>query len=98
MASSDIDYESFSDEDIPEPTESFRPADLPFISTPNPYDSDTSSSSDSKCIESPTSPSTPTTPASPATSLGLLSPTSATRHKPLTITYFRHLNLSGRDL
>ena len=70
MASTDIHYESFSDEDIPEPTESFRSADLPIISNPTPYDSDTSSSSESEYPESSTIPSTPTTPASPATSLG----------------------------
>ena len=48
MASTDIHYESFSDEDIPEQTESFRSADLPIISNPTPYDSDTSSSSESE--------------------------------------------------
>ena len=70
MASRDIDYESNSDEDIPEPIESFRSADLPIISNPSPYDSDYSSSSDSEDPESLSGPSTPTTPASPATSLG----------------------------
>ena len=69
MASSDIDYESSSDETIPEPTEFFRSADLPIISNQSPYDSDDSSSTDSEEPESPSFPSTPTTPASPATSL-----------------------------
>ena len=70
MASRDIGYESNSDEDIPEPIESFRSAQQPIISNPSPYDSDDSSSSDSEDPESQSRPSTPTTPASPATSLG----------------------------
>ena len=69
MASRDIYYDSLSDEDIPEPTESFRSADLPIISNPTPY-SDESSSSVSVDTDSLSCPSTPTTPASPATSLG----------------------------
>ena len=70
MASTDIHYVSFSDEDIPEPTESFRSADLPIISKPTTYDSDTLSSSESEYPESSTIRTTPTNPASPATSLG----------------------------
>ena len=70
MASRDIAYESSSDEDIPEPIEFFRSADLPIISNPTPYDSNESSSSESGNSEPPSSPSRPTTPASPAMSLG----------------------------
>ena len=70
MASRDIVYDSHSDEDIPEPIESFRSVDLPIISNPSPYDSSDSSSGESEYTESPSTPSTPTTPASPSTSLG----------------------------
>ena len=88
MASRDIDYESNSDEDIPEPIESFRSADLPIISNPSPYDSDNSSSSDSEDSE---------LRLVLRRNWVLLFLLSACHHKPLTICHLPPLNLRGRD-
>ena len=61
--------EYVSDEDIPEPIEAFRSADLPIIFNPSPFQSENSSSESDTPLESE-STSAPTTPCTPSTSLG----------------------------
>ena len=72
MASRDIVYESYSEDEVPGQFERFRPADLPILLHPSPFQSEVSSSeSDTPYpTPSPSRPSTPSTPVTPSASLG----------------------------
>ena len=71
----DFQLEYCSDEEIQEPIEVFRSADLPILTNPSPFNSEESSSESDTPYEidslsRPSTPSTPTTPSTPSTSLG----------------------------